>query len=281
MANDKQKAYWNEVAAPKWLGLGGAMEARLAPISDVVIAAAALQPGERVLDIGCGAGVTSLEAAQAVGPQGHVLGVDIAAPMVKAARALAEKQGASNAEFTVADAQTEVFSPPANVLISRFGVMFFEDPTAAFANLRRSAAPGARMVFAAWAPLQANLHWALPLQTVEALLGPGAPRTPRAPGPLAFDDADYVLSILRDSGWKNGKVEATAVYLSGMELEDEARVACTMGPAGALLDEKQASPAQRAEVYDAILDALPDYAALAEEGIKLAATIHLITADAP
>ena len=279
MANEKQKTYWNEIAGPKWVGLGGAMEARLAPVSDAVIEAAALRPGERVLDIGCGAGFTSLEAARAVGPRGHVLGVDISASMLEAARALSGKVGAANLAFTQADAQTESFAPSADVLISRFGVMFFEDPVAAFANLRRSAAPEARMVFAAWAPLSENIHWARPLELAQALVGPGAPRPPHAPGPLAFDDMDYVLSILKDSGWKNGKVEAKHVLLNGASLDDEARVASMMGPSGALLEEKQADAATREKARAAFRAALPDYTRTAPDGsVKLPATIHLITA---
>ncbi len=279
MANDKQKTYWSEVAGPKWLRLGGAMEARLAPVSDAVIAEAALKPGERVLDIGCGAGFTSLEAAYAVGPEGHVLGVDIAAPMLNAARELAEKAGAANLAFALGDAQTDVFSPPANVLISRFGVMFFEDPVAAFANLRRGAAPGARLVFAAWAPLAQNTHWAKPLGLVEALVGPGTPGTPHATGPMAFDDPAYVLSILAEAGWKNGEVQAQTVQLRGVSLEEEARIGCFMGPAGGLLDEKNATPEQREAAREAIRAALPGYARIAPDGsVALPATIHLVTA---
>lgn len=280
MANDKQKTYWNEVGAPKWLSLGGAMEARLTPVSDAVIAAAALQPVERVLDVGCGAGFTSLEAAQAVGPEGHVLGVDISVPMVGAARELAKRSGAANLEFMLGDAQTDIFAPPANVLISRFGVMFFEDPVSAFANLRRSAAAGARLIFAAWAPIEDNRHWAEPLRLVQAVTGPGTPRIPRAPGPLAFDDAAYILSILRDSGWKNGKVQAKTVRLRGVSLDEEARVACFMGPAGALLDEKKADTGQRAEAFAAIRATLPGFSETAPDGsVRLPATIHLITAE--
>ncbi|MGE4481356.1 class I SAM-dependent methyltransferase [Acidocella sp.] len=281
MANDKQKTYWSEIAAPKWLRLGGAMEARLAPVSDAVIAQAAPRAGERVLDIGCGAGFTSLEAARAVGPQGRVLGVDIAAPMIEAARKRAEEAGARTVSFMTGDAQTDLFTPPANVLISRFGVMFFDNPVAAFANLRDSAAPGGRMVFAAWAPLKDNPHWAMPLAVVERLTGPGAPRPAHASGPLAFDDADYVLSILHESGWKNPNVQATRVNLRGKSLDDEARVACFMGPAGALLDEKKASDAVRAEAFATIRAALPEISSPAPDGgVSLPATIHLLMANA-
>ncbi|WP_298216446.1 class I SAM-dependent methyltransferase [Acidocella sp.] len=279
MANDKQKTYWTEVAGPKWLRLSGAMEARLEPVSELVIERARLQPGERVLDVGCGTGLTSLAAARAVGLNGDVLGVDIAAPMIEAARAMAERERAVNLRFTLGDAQTETFPPPAQALISRFGVMFFEDPVAAFTNLRRNAAPGGRLIFAAWGPVSANPHWQKPLELAEALLGPGQPRRPHAPGPQAFDDPDYVRAILRDSGWHDYEVEVVPVFLRGASLDDEARVACFMGPSGALLDEKNATPAQREALCAAIRAALPDYTRMTPEGrVLLPGTIHLLTA---
>jgi SAM-dependent methyltransferase len=285
MANDKQKTYWSEIAGPKWLRLEAAMEARLTPVTTAVIAAAALRPGERVLDIGCGAGRTSLEAARAVGKSGHVLGIDIAPPMIEAARAHARAEaGAAMAplEFKLADAQTERFFPPFDALISRFGVMFFEDPEAAFANLRANARPGGRLAFAAWGPLEANPHWQVPLRLVEELLGPGKPRQPHAPGPLAFDDADYVRQLLGAAGWRQVEIRAQPISLYGASLEDEVEVACFMGPSGALLDEKQASAAMRAAARAAIRAALPRYAAILPDGsLRLPATIHLATAVAP
>ena len=285
MANDKQKTYWTEVAAPKWLSLEGAMEARLAPVSDAVIEAAGLKPGERVLDIGCGAGRTSQEAARAVGEAGYVLGIDIAPPMLEAARAHAAVEAAAGmapVEFALADAQTKRFTPPFDVLISRFGVMFFEDPGAAFANLRASMRPGGRLVFAAWAPLSVNRHWEIPLRLVEALVGPGTPRVPHAPGPLAFDDPAYVQDILSVAGWREVEVRAEPVFLRGASLDDEARVACFMGPAGALLDEKKADAATRAGANKAVSDALPGFATVEPDGsVRLPATIHLVTASAP
>jgi len=280
MANDKQKAYWTEIAAPKWLSLAGAMEARLAPVSDAVIAAAALLPGERVLDIGCGAGRTAQEAAAAVGEAGYVLGIDIAQPMIEAARHYAAAHagaGVAPVEFALADAQTDYFAPGFDALVSRFGVMFFSDPVEAFANLRGNARPNARLVFAAWAPLAANPHWAVPL----GLVGPGAPRPPHAPGPLGFDDPAYVGGILEASGWGGVEVRAETVFLRGASLDDEARVACFMGPAGALLDEKKADAAIRQAAQAAIREALQGIATVEPDGgVRLEATIHLVTAVA-
>jgi hypothetical protein len=157
--------------------------------------------------------------------------------------------------------------------------MFFEDPVAAFTNLRRNAAPGGRLIFAAWGPVSANPHWQKPLELAEALLGPGQPRRPHAPGPQAFDDPDYVRAILRDSGWRDYEVEAVPVFLRGASLDDEARVACFMGPSGALLDEKNATPAQREAFHAAIRAALPEYTRMTPEGrVLLPGTIHLLTA---
>ena len=281
MANETQKTYWNQVGGPKWVSLGGAMEARLAPVSAAVIAAAALRPGESVLDIGCGAGLTSLEAAQAVGTAGQVTGIDISAPMIETARGHALARQIENVSFRLGDAQTERFDPAPEVLLSRFGVMFFDDPVAAFANLRAGAAPGARLACAAWAPLARNEHWRRPLELVEALLGPGAPRQPHASGPLAFDDADYVTAILTQAGWRAPKVEAVEIALNGVSLEEEAAIACFMGPSGALLDEKQASAAQRETIRAAIRAALPAYTSpAADGGVRVPAVIHMITARA-
>ncbi len=284
MANDKQKTYWTEIAGPKWLSLAGAMEARLAPVSDAVIAAAALRQGERVLDIGCGAGRTAQEAAAAVGETGYVLGIDIAQPMIEAARDYAAAHagaGVAPVEFALADAQTDHFAPGFDALVSRFGVMFFSDPVEAFTNLRGNAKPGARLAFAAWAPVALNPHWAVPLRLVEGLVGSGAPRMPHAAGPLAFDDPAYVRGILEASGWGGVEVRAETVFLRGASLDDEARVACFMGPAGALLDEKKADAAIRAAANATIREALPRIATVAPDGgVRLEATIHLVTAVA-
>lgn len=281
MANEKQKNYWTNVAGKKWLAMGGAMEARFAEVNDVLITRAALQAGEAVLDIGCGTGVTSLAAARLVGPQGRVRGVDVAEPLLEVANAHRAESGLETLDFILADAQTDNLGLPADTLLSRFGVMFFEDPIAAFKNLRENAKPGARMVFAAWAPVGKNLHWLKPLEIARTLVGEGIVRRPHAPGPLAFDDIDYVASILAQSGWNHAEIEEKQISLHGESLAQEARIACLLGPAGALFEEKRADPDTLNRAADMFLNALPDYTQCLPDGrVNLPATIHLITATA-
>lgn len=278
MANDKQRAYWTDIAGPKWLSLAGSMEARLAAVNEALIAAASPRPGERVIDIGCGAGRTTRAAAQAVGPSGQVLGADISPPMLEAARIFCADL--AQVRFALADAQTHAFDPQADVILSRFGVMFFEDPVAAFANLRRATRQGGRLAFACWAPLAQNPHWQLPLAIIESLVGPGAPRIPHAPGPLAFDEPDYVASLLARAGWSAIAITPVGVPILGRDLDDKSRVACFMGPGGALLDEKKASEETRAAARAAIRDALPGIATPGAGGeIALPATVFLVTAS--
>lgn len=280
MANEKQKKYWTNVAGKKWLALGGAMEARMAALNEAILEKAALKTDESVLDIGCGTGVTSLAAARLVGPAGRVRGVDVAETMLDVAKEQAAQSGLKTLDFILADAQTDDLGLSANILISRFGVMFFEDPIAAFANLRRNVASGARMVVAAWAPLSQNEHWLRPLELAKTLVGEGAVRRAHAPGPLAFDDADYVLSILARSGWKHGDVQVQKIDLIGESLVQEARIACVMGPSGALFEEKRVEDHIIRKAEEMFLKALPDYTERLPDGrVKLPAMIHMITAD--
>lgn len=281
MANEKQKDYWTHGVVKKWLSLAQVVESRFANINALILAQAALKPGERVLDIGCGPGTTSLAACLAVGPTGSVCGVDISAPMLEAAREQTAAMGLEQIEFVLADAQTEHFTPAFDVLISRFGVMFFDDAVAAMANLRRSVTAQGRLAFAAWGPLAENLHWSRPLEIVRGLVGIGAVRHPHAPGPMAFADAAYVQQVFSQAGWQQIEVTKTKVWLEGASLDSEAQMACVLGPSAALLEEKKAS----AEFYDQaralFRQALADYAEILPDGrVRLEATLNIITARA-
>lgn len=281
MANEKQKKYWTDMVGKKWVAMGDEMERRFAPVNEVLMRAAALQAGETVLDIGCGTGITSLSAAHLVGSGGRVRGVDVSAPMLDKARALATQADLRNLDFLLADAQTDHPGVAADCLISRFGVMFFDDPKAAFENLRSNAAPGARLAFSAWAPLAKNEHWRKPFELAKTLVGEGSVRRKHAPGPLAFDDADYVVSILQRSGWKSIHLEEKTVYLMGDSVEREAQIACILGPSAALLEEKWADESDLKRAEDVFFKYLPDYADILPSGqVRLLATINVITASA-
>jgi SAM-dependent methyltransferase len=248
------------------------MDARFAAINDLLLARAAAKPGESVLDIGCGTGTTARPFAAAVAPGGHVTGIDVSVPMLAVAR---ERGGAIT--YLEADAQIHDFGGQKfDLLASRFGVMFFTDPIAAFTNLHAALAPSGRLCFICWAPLADNPHWQIPFDIVRARLGAPEPRHPHAPGPLAFSDPAYVEYILTKAGFSQIAVTATLVPVIGKSLEDEAQIACFLGPAGALLDEKQADTQARSAIREEVAAAIAGFQT--PGGMSLPATVHVVTA---
>jgi len=157
-----------------------------------------------VVDIGCGCGATVLELAHGVGPGGHVLGLDVSEPMSARARARIAAEGLTNAEVLVSDAASHPFPAGSiDLLFSRFGVMFFDDPIAAFTHLRRAMKPDGRLLFAVWRPLAENTWFTVPLTAALPLLPPMQPTDPLAPGPFAFSNPKRVHAILDAAGWQN------------------------------------------------------------------------------
>jgi SAM-dependent methyltransferase len=275
MSNEKQIIYWNEVAGPKWVRIGDAMDARLAAINELLLAKAAAKPGETVLDVGSGTGISALPFADAVAPSGHVTGIDISVPMIEIARM--RGAGRPNLNYLQADAQTYDFGPQKfDLLASRFGVMFFDDPIAAFTNLRSAMAPGGRLCFICWAPLMDNPHWKIPFDIIAAELGLPELKAVNAPGPLAFSDANYLMDILVKSGFSKIEITPTAVPIIGENLEAEARIAGILGPSGALLEEKEADDETRYRLSRVIAGALQSF--VKPKGLLLPATVFVVTA---
>lgn len=197
--NAAQIDYWNGRAGSAWTDLQDSMDEKLRPVTDALLEAAAFQEGERVLDIGCGCGDTSLRAAERVGASGSVTGLDISTPML--ARATARGAGRANVSWRLDDAARARFEAPFDVAISRFGVMFFTDPTAAFHNVAASLRPGGRLVFACWQDLKRSDWMTLPSRAAAPFLPPPEPTDPHAPGPGAFADRDRVFGILSTAGF--------------------------------------------------------------------------------
>jgi SAM-dependent methyltransferase len=202
MNNAEQIEYWNGKVGETWVQMQERMDSALTPVTAALLAAAAPQAGESILDIGCGAGETTLAAALAVGDDGSAIGLDISEPLLARARERAEAL-LCEAEFIAADASTWAEDDGFDLILSRFGVMFFADPQAAFTHLHGLAAPDGRLVFACWQPARRNLWATLPMTALADLLPEMPPADPHAPGPFAFADAARVATLLEAAGWQD------------------------------------------------------------------------------
>jgi ubiquinone/menaquinone biosynthesis C-methylase UbiE len=200
--NAQQVEYWNSAVAQTWVRLQTRLDQLFHPLTQMALASAAPQPGERAIDVGCGCGATVLELASRVGPGGHVLGIDISEPMLDLARRRAAEAGHTQATLVRADLSTYAFAPhERDLAFSRFGVMFFANPVSAFANLRGALKPSARLVFICFRSLSENAWVREPLSAVKHLLPPSPPPGPEEPGQFAFADPDRVRRILREAGF--------------------------------------------------------------------------------
>lgn len=280
IANVAQREHWTTVAGPKWIGLGEVMETRMREVNDLLLREARAEPGERILDVGCGTGTTTLPLAETVGERGQVLGVDISEPMLSIARRRVAERRVPNVSLLLADAQAHRFEPERfDLIASRFGVMFFENPIAAFRNLRDALRPGGRLCFVCWAPLDENPHWRLPLDIVVRHVGAPAPKPPHAPGPLAFSDARHVRTILDAAGFTSLAIAPVPVRIVGSTPEQEADFACLMGPPGSLLDERSPDAAVRSTIKQEMTRAFAAFTTA--DGIRLPASVFVVDARRP
>ena len=271
-SNAAQREAWERQVGAKWVANVDAMEHRLAPVTEVLLALAAPRLGERVLDVGCGPG--SLAALIADIVRSRVVGVDISETML----AVAAKRVPHGVELVRADAQAHAFAPPPfDLVVSRFGVMFFEEPVAAFRNLRRAMVPGGRLCFAAWAPLADNPHWKIPVDIAARYAGPREARDPRAPGPLAFSDEGYVRGILEGAGFGGVAIERARIELPGGAAHMEAEFSLAVGPAAALIEERRAGPDVREAIAREVAEAFRTYET--NGACALPATVLLVTAS--
>ncbi|WP_420637461.1 class I SAM-dependent methyltransferase [Candidatus Poriferisocius sp.] len=192
--------YWND-RGPVWVEHRERLDAMLAPLGEAAIARLHPDPGEHLLDVGCGTGTTTLELARLVGEGGFVTGVDVSAPMLDEARRRADGAGMANVSFVVADAGAHRFEPRHHDgVFSRMGIMFFAEPVAGFTNLRRALRPGGRLGFVCWRSPGENSWVTEPGQAVAEVLGPPDPMDPEAPGPFSLASADRISSVLTEAG---------------------------------------------------------------------------------
>jgi ubiquinone/menaquinone biosynthesis C-methylase UbiE len=204
--NSDMLAFWNGKGGHTWVARQEHTDITLTPVTDALLAFAAPRAGERVVDIGCGCGAPTLDFARAVGPSGHVAGWDISGPMLAEGERRASAAGIANVDWRQADPATAALDEY-DLLTSAFGVMFFGDRVAAFTNMRRSAAPNARMALVCWRTLAENPWMEVPMKAVAQYLPPRPKPVPNAPGMFAFADPDHVTEVLTASGWALPRLE--------------------------------------------------------------------------
>ena len=278
IANHDQAAHWNSAAqASRWVSHQKSYDRMLAPFADLVLRAADLAAGQHVLDVGCGCGTTTLHAARSIAP-GMAAGIDLSEPMLARARHRAASSAVANVSFIQGDAQTQPFAPTFDVVISRFGVMFFADPAAAFSNLRAATRRGGRLAFACWQPLAANEWLTVPCAAVAGLLPVPDLGDPGGPGMFSLAEPDRIRAVLASAGWRGVSVtaERTPILVGGGPLDDAVAFWRT-GPVGRrLLDGADA--ATQARAVDAVRAALASRGT--DQGVRLEAAVWLVRADA-
>lgn len=207
MTEDDQATLWNNVVGDAWVRHVDAFDATLAPFGEAVIRRLDLGEGDRVLDVGCGAGTTTIGLAALVAP-GEVVGVDISTRMLDEARRRATARHVTNVRLIEADVQSaDLGSGVFDVAFSRFGVMFFPDPTAAFSNLASSLAPGGRLGFVCFASPMANPFIVVPVLASAPHLDLAPPSDPHAPGPFSLADSDRTATLLEAAGFSDVEIE--------------------------------------------------------------------------
>ncbi len=279
--NAEQRAFWNSDVSERWVAQQHILDHQFEALTRRLRERSAITGGERLVDIGCGAGSTSLALAGLVGESGRVLAIDISEPMLARARQRAAEAGVGNVEFRLSDAQTHDFEAGGfDLVTSRFGIMFFEEPVPAFANLTTALRAGGRLVCVSWAALADNPWFRIPREIAIRHLGPPEPASPTAPGALAFADAGYVEGILRSAGFQAIRIEAETMPLGfQMSLAEVARFVCDMGPAGRLIRLNQ-PPAETVDRMAAeIAEAFQEF--VRADGIEIPASLNYIEARRP
>tara|TARA_Y100001933_G_scaffold46841_1_gene44678 strand:- start:1057 stop:1887 length:831 start_codon:yes stop_codon:yes gene_type:complete len=271
--NAQQIDYWNGEAGHTWVAAQDRLDRMLAPITEALLARAAAAAGERIVDVGCGCGETTLALA---GAGARVWGIDISEPML--AHAKARAAGNPSVAFSRTDAATQSFTDDHELVFSRFGVMFFADPGAAFANLRTALAPGGRLCFVCWQSPRDN-PW---VSIAGAALKPYLPEPaetpdPRDPGPFAFADRDYLRTIVEGAGFTDLAIEPLTPTLQvADDLPGALDFMARVGPMSRAMTELEGDDRDRA--LEAVRAALAPH--LRDDGLRLGAACWLVSARA-
>ena len=258
--NAEQIAEWNGVLGQRWAAMQADIDRVVVPFGGAALNLASPQAGERVIDIGCGCGDTSIAIARMVGATGSVLGVDVSQPMLDVARARAGLMRLPQLSFLDGDASAVELPKSVDLLFSRFGVMFFSRPAAAFSHLRTALRPGGRCVFVCWRTPRDNPWAMIPLSAARQALGVTPPPSdPEAPGPFAFAEEERLRTVLTDAGFADIDAQRCDLPIPlGATPREAADSATQIGPVSRLL--REVGVEHRPVVIDAIEHALVAHA---------------------
>ncbi len=272
--NAAQIEYWNGTVGETWTQFQEQLDRQIAPLGLKALNALAPVKGEHIIDIGCGCGQTSLDLAARVGPEGRVVGVDISTPMLDVARRRPLLESGARPEFHLLDAQNgDLGRAVFDAAFSRFGVMFFSDPVAAFTNIRASLNAHGRLGFVCWRPLAENPWMKGPLEAALPFLPPVPPPDPVAPGPFAFADARRVHSILLAAGFRRVRIDPFDTRIGGADIDETLTLALRVGPLGSALREY---PKLQVTVAEAVRDVLTHY--VTPRGVLMPAAVWIVLA---
>ena len=276
--NADQIAYWNGPGGQRWADRQAAQDILLAPVLDILIDRARPKAGERIIDVGCGSGATTIAFAKKVAPSGHVTGIDVSGPML--ARARQSLPADLPADFVLADATVYPFvSTSFDLLASRFGVMFFADPALSFANMRKALRPSGRLAFACWREPRENPFFMAPLQAAYKHVPKLPQQGPEDPGPFAFASEERVRRILTEAGFARVEMEPCPLMLDaavGRGLDGAVQGALEIGPVSRALEDQPVE--LRAAAAQSIREALAPFAK--GDAVPLPASIWIVTARA-
>lgn len=253
--NAKQRDEWNNAAGSRWLARHELIDSQIGPLGRRAMNWAAIKPGECVLDIGCGSGKTTFELARRVGETGSAVGVDISALLLEAARKSAAENKLANVRFEEADVQTHRFSTDSfDLAFSRFGVMFFDDPVAAFRNIHSALRAKARLAFVCWPAPQENQFVTIPLAAAARHISLPTPGGPSTPGPFAFADADRVRGILAKSNFNQIQIDRVTEKVGGGSVDEITEMLLLVGPLSNVLEglDDKTVGAIRADIRSAL-----------------------------
>src|SRR5262245_32562514 len=253
--NPRGAEFWNSTMGHSWVSQQAVISDVFTSVTSVSLDAAAAKPGEHVIDIGCGTGDTLLAFAKLVGPSGAALGVDVSVPMLDFARHRAAEAKLGNAAYALADATSHAFEPRwADLVYSRFGVMFFDDPVRAFTNIRSGMKADGRLVFVCFRTMPESPWFRVPIEAARPHVPPQPPVDPLAPGMFSFAREERVRGILTDAGFREIAIKATDVPIHGKDIKQSMAFLTEPGQLPALLEN--ASDDQRKRATEAVRNAL-------------------------